>query len=160
MYKILGTDNKEYGPVTADQVRQWIAERRLHPQSLAQTEAAPGWKPLASFPEFSSALASAPPPPVTMASPRPGYATAASGNNQLAVWSLVCGIVGLACCQLVSVAALVMGIVSLGQIKANPEQEGRGMAIAGIVLGCIGLAALVVFSIIFAIGGGIQGLGR
>jgi hypothetical protein len=29
MYKILGIDNKEYGPVSAEQVRTWIAEGRL-----------------------------------------------------------------------------------------------------------------------------------
>ena len=28
MYKIQGADQKDYGPVTADLMRQWIAERR------------------------------------------------------------------------------------------------------------------------------------
>ena len=30
MYKIIGADQKEYGPVPADQVRKWIAERRAN----------------------------------------------------------------------------------------------------------------------------------
>ena len=76
------------------------------------------------------------------------------------MWSLVCGCVGLVCCQVVSIAGLVMGIVALGQLKANPGQEGRGMAIAGIVLGCIGLAAGAVFFMMFTLGKGFQGFGH
>jgi hypothetical protein len=160
MYKILGTDNKEYGPVTADQVRQWIAERRLHAQSLAQTDAAPSWKPLSSYPEFISALASAPPPPTLAGAgaPRPGYAPPAA-NNQLAVWSLVCGCIGLACCPVTSIAALILGIVALSQINSNP-QEGRGLAIAGIVLGCIGLVTGFGLGLLFTLGNGLSGLGH
>ena len=30
MYKIIGGDQKEYGPVTADQLRAWITEGRVN----------------------------------------------------------------------------------------------------------------------------------
>ena len=30
MYKIIGADKKEYGPITADQLRQWLAEGRVN----------------------------------------------------------------------------------------------------------------------------------
>ena len=33
MYKIIGADQKEYGPVTAEQLRQWIAEGRVNGQT-------------------------------------------------------------------------------------------------------------------------------
>jgi len=67
MYKIIGGDQKEYGPVTADELRRWLAEGRLNGQSQAQAEGSAEWRPLASFPEFAEALraqagASAPPP--------------------------------------------------------------------------------------------------
>src|SRR5262245_52985035 len=57
MYKILGTDQKQYGPVTADQLRQWIKEGRANAQTLVQSEGSTEWKPLSAFPELADALA-------------------------------------------------------------------------------------------------------
>ncbi len=159
MYKILGTDNKEYGPVPAEQLRQWIIERRLNAQSLAQAEGATSWKPLSLFPEFSATLASAPLPPVGPGMPRPAHVPSA-GKNQMAVWSLVCGCVGFACCQAVSIAGLVMGIVALGQLQSNSQQEGRGMAIAGIVLSCLGLVTAVVVLLLLAFSASFDNIGK
>ncbi len=58
MYKIIGADQKEYGPVTADQLRQWVAEGRVNGQTSVWSEATTGWKPLAAWPEFADLLAS------------------------------------------------------------------------------------------------------
>src|SRR3990172_6183329 len=55
-YKVIGGDQKPYGPVTDADLRQWIAEGRLNGQSLAQAEDSAEWKPLAAFPEFADAL--------------------------------------------------------------------------------------------------------
>jgi hypothetical protein len=52
MYKIIGADQKEYGPITADQIRQWIAEGRVNGQTHACLEGTQEWKPLSMFPEF------------------------------------------------------------------------------------------------------------
>ncbi len=54
MYKVKGADQKEYGPISAEQVRQWVAENRLNRFSLASDETSPGWKPLSQFPEFAT----------------------------------------------------------------------------------------------------------
>jgi TM2 domain-containing membrane protein YozV len=62
MYKILGTDGRQYGAIAADQIRRWIAENRANANTLAQSEGSVEWKPLVSFPEFSSAFNLAPPP--------------------------------------------------------------------------------------------------
>ncbi|HEV2318573.1 MAG TPA: NINE protein [Verrucomicrobiae bacterium] len=62
MYKIIGTDGRHYGPVEADQIRRWLAEHRLNANSLAQSEGSTDWKPVISFPEFSSEFSQAPPP--------------------------------------------------------------------------------------------------
>lgn len=56
MYKVIGGDQQQYGPVTADEVRHWIADGRLNAQSLAWAEGATEWKPLRTFPEFAGAL--------------------------------------------------------------------------------------------------------
>ena len=61
MYKIIGGDQKEYGPVTADQLRAWITEGRVNGQTSIWAEGATEWKPLATFPEFVPLLVSQPP---------------------------------------------------------------------------------------------------
>jgi TM2 domain-containing membrane protein YozV len=61
MYKIIGADGQHYGPVTLQQMRQWIAENRLRAESLVQAEGSLDWKPLAAFPELAAELKTSPP---------------------------------------------------------------------------------------------------
>jgi hypothetical protein len=56
-YTIIGGDQKEYGPISADDVRQWIAEGRLGAQSMMKAESDAAWRPLSAFPEFADAFA-------------------------------------------------------------------------------------------------------
>ncbi len=56
MYKIIGVDQREYGPISAEQLRQWIAEGRANGQTKVQLEGSTDWKPLSDFPEFLEAL--------------------------------------------------------------------------------------------------------
>jgi uncharacterized membrane protein len=65
MYKIIGADQKEYGPVSGEQVKRWIAEGRANAQTLVRPEGAGDWMPLASLPEFADLLG-----------PQPGAAAA------------------------------------------------------------------------------------
>ena len=52
---------------------------------------------------------------------------------------MVLGVVG------VSIVAVILGHVALSQIKKSEgSQEGRGFAIAGVVLGYIGIALFVI----------------
>ncbi|MGA2871834.1 MAG: GYF domain-containing protein, partial [Verrucomicrobiota bacterium] len=53
MYIIIGGDGKEYGPITQEDVRQWIAEGRLNAQSLAKSVSDAEFRPLDKFPEFA-----------------------------------------------------------------------------------------------------------
>jgi len=53
MFKILGADGKEYGPVADAQLRQWIREGRAGGQTQVQAEGEPGWTPLQRRPEFA-----------------------------------------------------------------------------------------------------------
>ncbi len=52
MYKILGTNGQEFGPVNAETIRQWIAEGRLNHQSKIQVEGEIGWRILGDLPDF------------------------------------------------------------------------------------------------------------
>lgn len=55
-YKIIGGDGKEYGPVSQDEMRQWIAEGRLSGPSRVLVEGEPQWRQLAGLAEFKGAL--------------------------------------------------------------------------------------------------------
>ena len=68
MFRMIGADGRQYGPINVEQLRQWITEGRANAHTLVQPEGGVEWKPLASFPEFSPPLAS-PVPPV-LATPR------------------------------------------------------------------------------------------
>jgi hypothetical protein len=63
MYKIIGADGKEYGPVSTEQLRQWIAEGRVNAQTLAQVAGSAEWLPLGQLTEFAALLAAPPPLP-------------------------------------------------------------------------------------------------
>ena len=66
-----------------------------------------------------------------------GYPQPTTGTNGLAIASLV---LAFFC----SLAGLVCGIVALNQIRDRP-QEGRGLAIAGIVISCISIVGGIVW---------------
>jgi hypothetical protein len=60
--------------------------------------------------------------------------------NPLALASLVLGMVWVY--WLGSILAIVLGCMALRQIRRH-RQTGAGLAIAGVVLGCVGMAVLV-----------------
>jgi len=158
MYKIIGDDQKEYGPVRAEALRDWIAQRRVVAGTLVKAEDAIEWKPVRELPEFEDALAAAPPPPVALAGPPP----AAPGvivppaepprTSGLAIASLVCGILGL-CTGITALVGLVLGIVALVKISRNEDRiGGKGLAIAGTcVSGCVLALLLLMIPIELAV---------
>jgi hypothetical protein len=156
MYKIIGADGREYGPVGAEQLRQWIAEGRANAQTLTQAVGSTEWKPLGAFPEFSQLFVSAPnaliPPayPLAPAAMRPR-------TNGNAVAGLIMGILGctpfgwVCCIPLFSVLGIIYSSNGLSQINQNPTQQtGRGIAVAGLVFSIIGLVAPLAIGALFS----------
>lgn len=73
----------------------------------------------------------------------------ATGRNGLAITSLVLGIVGLfiSFYGIVGLIALILGFVARRQI-ARTGQRGSGMALAGIILGAVGLVWGIISAVI------------
>ena len=165
MYRIIGADEKEYGPVTADDVRTWIAGGRASGQTLARLDDG-AWKPLSAFPEFAGALGAAASlmtvPPMAGGSPE--------GMNGMAVAGLVMGLLsitlGIFCClPFIPVLGIIFSAIALSQLKKTPGlQSGRGMAIAGLILSLIGLMfslfLLMMFGFFGLLGQALSGGGR
>lgn len=57
MYRIIGADQREYGPASADDVRRWVMQGRANAQTLVRPEGGGVWRTLGSLPEFAGVLA-------------------------------------------------------------------------------------------------------
>jgi hypothetical protein len=80
----------------------------------------------------------------------PGVEKKRSGK---AIASLVCGIISLVILGVIlGVVAVVLGTMARKEIKENPNLEGDGMALAGIITGAIGAVLAVV---LIALGAGV-----
>jgi len=75
MFTILGVDGKEYGPVTAGKLHEWIAGGRANMQTKARREGETDWKTLGDYPELSqfgkNSGTGLPTPPVVPPLPTP-----------------------------------------------------------------------------------------
>jgi prepilin-type processing-associated H-X9-DG protein len=140
MYKIIGTDQKEYGPVTAYQINQWIVQGRVNGFTKGQAEGGE-WKTLNQFPEFAEALANRPTSPPPILQKLPAGSSPSSGGNGLAVASLVLGVLGLPTCGITAIVGLILGIIAFIQ-TGKSNGTGRGTALAGMIVSAVFLLML------------------
>ncbi|KAA0960779.1 DUF4190 domain-containing protein [Microbacterium sp. ANT_H45B] len=114
-----------------------------------QPYGAPSSQPYAVAPTYPA------PPQQPYGSAAPGYQTyapaypAARPASGLAITSLICGIAGVVLFWavvplLASIIAVITGHMALKQTKQNPAIGGRGMAFAGLIMGYIMVAFLVI----------------
>jgi hypothetical protein len=107
-------------------------------------DAAPYYPPAPPAPQYQQSY---PPPPYPYPYPYPPQQT----TNGMAIASMVLGILWLY--WIGSILALIFGYVARDQIRRN-GQAGDGMAIAGIVLGWVGIGVLTAGLVIgFAVAG-------
>ena len=81
----------------------------------------------------------------------PGVLPAGSQSNGLAIASMILGIVGFLFGLLTAIPAVITGHMALNRIKQNPALGGRGMAIAGLVLGYLVIAVAAIFIVLIII---------
>jgi hypothetical protein len=127
------------GPVAEADLRSMIAGGQVRGHTMVWREGMQDWQAVSSLPELCAG--------------HPWLAAQAAGQvsptNGLAVTSMVCGIVGLMLlffCGVISglaaLPAVIFGHMALRAIKeAQIPLGGRGMAIAGLVTGYLGLLA-------------------
>jgi hypothetical protein len=156
-YKIIGGDLKQYGPVTDEEVRKWVAEGRLNSQSLVQVFGDIEWKKLSEFPEFAEALAGK---PETLGAPLPLVSPDASGREAAlqqvkgpAIALKVTAIIGLALVALgfvINIATLMGYQIIPQQPMTDPQMQkvfsglGGGLGIVqGVVGAVIGVIVLI-----------------
>ncbi|HUB86571.1 MAG TPA: DUF4190 domain-containing protein [Verrucomicrobiae bacterium] len=152
IYKIIGDDGKEYGPTTAEKIRQWISEGRIERRTPVFVEGAKDWNFIGLLPEFANCFS-------TGTSPVPPAPIAAHGQlrktNGFAIAGLILGIVSwpFCCCYGLpwSILGIVFSAIALSQIGHQPETyQGRGLAIAGLIVSILCILFYAIMLIIAA----------
>lgn len=143
MFTIIGGDGKEYGPVTADQIRAWIAGGRANFDTQAKAVGSEEWRRVGDFAEFT-APAEAPP---TLAA---DDSTLADRSLRLgaAVIDRLFGFVAALPGALLLGASFLRAVLEAsrgGQLNMDDVDTGRA-AIGGLVLG-VGLLTLTIVQI-------------
>ncbi len=138
MYRIVGKDGQQYGPVTAEQLRSWIAENRANAQTLTQVEGSQEWKPLGAFPEFTPDLK---PPTVTGPAP-PAIALPSSIRSARAANKIPAGVCGILLGSL-GVHKFILGYTTSGLVMLLVTLLTCG--IGGCVMHVIGLIEGIIY---------------
>ncbi len=137
-YKIIGGDGKEYGPVSADELRRWMTEGRVNGQTQVQPEGAADWQPLGNIAEF--AVAGGPPLAGSLA---PGMKQVPTFVKVFSILNMVFGGLGLLCAP-INFVSIPMAMRTLGNSPLMKSylvfSSVWGVIGAGILLACgIGL---------------------
>ena|ERR1041385_4192580 len=168
MYKVVGADRREYGPVSRETILEWIAQGRANAQTIARFEDG-AWKPLATFDEFKAALGLPGAPPSSTASTgtstAPGqppqtpliqttYVSSSAepppfsgvgsqrSTNVCSVLGIIFPIVCSCCCFIGPILGIIFSLIGLSQIRANPHKYSTTEALPKIGIG-ISIAILL-----------------
>jgi hypothetical protein len=132
MFKIIGADQRPYGPVSADQLRQWIAEERADGRTLAQAEGSSDWRPLSSFAEFAALFpvenqpSAGVPPPVTGAQGGPaGSWRPLASRPEIPTYLPHAILVTLCCCLPVGIPAIYYSAQVTRKLDAGDVEGAR-----------------------------------
>jgi hypothetical protein len=113
---------------------------------LAQTYVPPAANlPPTQQPSWGAPMVNPGQPGPTFPAPMPG--AGGPTTHGLAIASLVLGIV--CCIPFSGIAALITGYLAIQKIDANPQlHTGRGLAVAGMILGGLSIVISVIFTIV------------
>ena len=152
-------DGQRLGPYSTEEVRARLAAGELRHADMAWHDGLPSWQPLSSL---AAAGGTGVPPLPSAPMPVQPYPQVAP-TCPLAVASLVCGIASFLAVPIVAAfPAVICGHLSLSRMRASANAlGGRGLALAGLIMGYLHLAlvvlmALVFFSFVAAIFGAIR----
>jgi hypothetical protein len=79
-----------------------------------------------------------------------GYPPPAPKPQTNAILALVLSCVGLATCGVTAIVGVIFGHIAMGRIKRG-EEDGRGMALAGVIIGYVVIAGWLLYLAIIII---------
>ena len=103
---------------------------------------------------------SSPTPTAPVATAAPA-AVAIPRTEPLAIWSLVLSLVGLFCCGFfIGIPGIICGHLALSKFAKDSSLQGRGLAVAGLVIGYVAVAFWLLYLIFFGGASFLEGLTR
>jgi uncharacterized RDD family membrane protein YckC len=139
MFTIIGGDGKEYGPVSTEQIREWLAAGRANLETKAKIVGTDEWRRVADFPEFAAATAMGVSPALPLQSADPmGLLPLASRWARLGS-ALLDSVVG---CVFVLPGLIMMFMV--GGFSGWDKAPRSGVFIVGMLLIFVGFVAVIV----------------
>lgn len=123
-YRMIGADNRQYGPITQTQLQDWIKNGRANGQTLVQVEGQTEWNPLATVSGFTDILSTSVAPPMIR-------------NDDLRKSKLVAGLLGILLGS-IGVHRFYLGYTEIGiaQILVTIITCGAG-AVWGLIEGIL-----------------------
>lgn len=164
----LGRGDTVLGQFSEEVIREGLAAGRFNLSDLAWCEGMSGWTPLRELPFAQeapppSADEALPPPVPTMVAATPLPPVISGGHVGVggmptpgtAVASLILGIISLITCYfgfLFAIPGVICGHLALKTIKlSGGRMEGRGLAIAGLVMSYVWLGLALILVLVFVV---------
>ena len=130
----------KYGPVSAEELRKWVAEGRLQPADYVWCEGMVDWAQYNTIAELNYTGV-----------PQSYVQGAAPPSNGMAVAGMVLGIISVpfVCLWPIGLICAIVGLCLsvVGKNRANTTKTGGGMAVAGIALACATFVLLILLLI-------------
>ena len=147
-------DGKQLGIFSLEEINRQLAAGTLNLSDQAWYEGAAGWAALSTVPGVSAASVASSAPQISPAPGAPMTVAPQRKTEPLAIMALVFGGIGIFgfCCGLflmAAVAGVVCGHLALAKIKANPELEGHGLALSGLIIGYIAIGGWLIWVVFF-----------
>lgn len=137
MFTIIGGDGREYGPVSADQVKAWIAAGRANLDTKAKAVGSDEWRRLGDYAEF---MPGEPLPPATAAPiaevAAPAAAPLAERSTRLAANFIDNAIAAVACIP----GGLLIGFAAVQALLSGRTPTADEISVPQLLLGLALLA--------------------
>jgi hypothetical protein len=166
----IARSGQKMGPFSLEEVNRQLAAGTLSLSDLAWYEGAAGWAALSTVPGVRTgaapSTASVAPAAATPSVSTPAVTAPASGpvmpaasapiakTEPLATLSLIFSLLGLFgfCCGFfltMAIAGVVCGHLALSKINKNPELQGHGLALTGVIIGYAAIAGWLIWAFLF-----------
>ena len=162
----IARNGQPMGPFSLEEVNRQLAAGTLSLSDQAWYEGAAGWAPLSSVPGVGGGTAASPPPadrtsPSVPAATGPAVAgpvtavpAPSAPTEPLAIWSLVLSLLSFCgfCCTpvvLTGIGGVVCGHMALSKIGTRQDVQGRGLAIAGLIIGYFTIVGWLLWVLLF-----------
>lgn len=149
MYKIIGADGKEYGPVDLEQIKRWIQDGRAGANTKIKLAEATEWGKVGDIPELAACLPVAPPTGTSMSPESTLNSTPQTPIPNYLVQAILCTV---CCCLPAGIAAIVYA-AQVNSKQAAGDYVGAQAASKNAKMWCwisfgVGLPLTIIITVI------------